>query len=81
MSSLLFTIDPDGEKLNAGSMLNLETRSQMAKYFPDWDIHGANATFYRQLATNIYRCKDGRYFHVHGAFSTPRLSEVFRDLP
>lgn len=38
------------------------------KYFPThWDKHGHLATHHRTAATNIYRCADGRFFHVHGS--------------
>lgn len=36
------------------------------KLFPNEDKHRSNASLHRSLATNIYRTKDGRYYHVHG---------------
>lgn len=66
MSSLLWTIDPDGEKVTTASMLKPEGPSVIAKYFPNKDIHLGNSSAYRTLATNIYKTKDARFFHLHG---------------
>lgn len=38
-----------------------------------WD-HGKTRELYRQLATNIYKTKDDRWFHLHGSMNpTPTL--------
>lgn len=74
MSSLLWTIDPRGQNLQAGSIMSAEGRAKINHYFPDWDKHGAQATLYRVGATNIYKTKDQRYFHIHGTFATEHLS-------
>lgn len=34
--------------------------------FRNTDLHRATADLHRVLATNIYRTKDGRYYHCHG---------------
>ncbi|KAK0658483.1 Acetyl-CoA:oxalate CoA-transferase [Lasiodiplodia hormozganensis] len=45
-----------------------QLRDLADKYFPThWDKHGHLATHHRTAATNIYRCADGRFFHVHGS--------------
>lgn len=42
----------------------------MEKYgFPSTDLHRASASQHRVLATNIYRTKDGRYYHCHGSMN------------
>lgn len=38
----------------------------MAEMFPNQDLHRASASLHRTLATNIYKTKDGRFFHLHG---------------
>lgn len=38
----------------------------MNKLFPDQDKHRAMGTLHRTLATNIYKTKDGRFYHTHG---------------
>lgn len=44
--------------------------------FPSTDLHNM-ATLHRILATNIYRTKDGRYYHVHGSMnSDPTLAAL-----
>jgi hypothetical protein len=35
--------------------------------FPDTDHHRSQFPLHRQLATNIYKTKDGRFYHTHGA--------------
>ncbi|KAH8728284.1 CoA-transferase family III domain-containing protein [Phaeosphaeriaceae sp. PMI808] len=62
MSILLNTIDPEGEAVTA-------TSAAYSKYFKDCDLHGAANSVYRAAATNIYRCKDGQYFHLHGSMN------------
>ncbi|KAI1394473.1 CoA-transferase family III domain-containing protein [Hypoxylon trugodes] len=37
--------------------------------FPSRDLHRSHASFHRSLATNIYRTKDGRYYHTHGSMN------------
>ena len=34
--------------------------------FKSCDLHRASASLQRALATNIYKTKDGRFYHVHG---------------
>jgi crotonobetainyl-CoA:carnitine CoA-transferase CaiB-like acyl-CoA transferase len=65
MSVLLDTIDPDGESISSFT----QDRSAYNKYFKNTDLHNMTATLYRASATNIYRCKDGRYFHLHGSMN------------
>jgi hypothetical protein len=66
MSSLLWTIDPSGENLSAASLVSEEGRQKLVKYFPSWDKYGANNGPYNTAATNIYKTKDGKFFHIHG---------------
>lgn len=70
MSALLWIIDPDGEKIGM-AVLNA------TKYFPSWDIHRQAATFHRESCTNIYKTKDGRFFHLHGSMNPdPSLDSI-----
>jgi hypothetical protein len=48
-----------------------------AKYgFPDTDLHNMKG-WHRVLGTNIYRTKDGRYYHVHGSLNAdPTLTAL-----
>ncbi|KAL1621126.1 hypothetical protein SLS54_005620 [Diplodia seriata] len=38
-----------------------------AKFPTHWDRHDHLGSAHRVAATNIYRCADGRFFHVHGS--------------
>uniref|UniRef100_A0A060T306 ARAD1A05390p n=1 Tax=Blastobotrys adeninivorans TaxID=409370 RepID=A0A060T306_BLAAD len=47
---------------------------EVAQRFAQFDL-GNMAETYRRLATNVYRTKDGRYFHLHGSLNaTPTLT-------
>lgn len=64
MTAGIWTIDPDGLNINA---VNLRAPPpELHDYFPNGDIYRSHATIHRALATNIYRCKDGRYYNLHG---------------
>ncbi|KAI8933837.1 hypothetical protein NX059_009538 [Plenodomus lindquistii] len=68
MSVLLNTIDPKDEAINvlAGDRASVE---RYAKYFKNCDLHRQSSSPYRVNATNIYKCKDGKYFHLHGSMN------------
>lgn len=65
MSVLLNTIDPGGENISSFA----QDRTTYDKYFKNTDLHNMTSTPYRASATNIYRCADGRYFHLHGSMN------------
>ncbi|KAI5921703.1 CoA-transferase family III [Camillea tinctor] len=45
--------------------------------FPSRDLHRSQASLHRTLATNIYKTKDGRFYHVHGSMNpTPALTAL-----
>jgi crotonobetainyl-CoA:carnitine CoA-transferase CaiB-like acyl-CoA transferase len=69
MSVLLNTIDPEGEAINVASVSTAEGKAAYQKYFKNCDLHDASSNVYRTAATNIYRCKDGKYFHLHGSMN------------
>lgn len=69
MSALTWVLDPEGEALNGGAATDHKKREQFYKYFPDYDIHGAQTSLYRNAVTSIYRTKDDRFFHVHGSMN------------
>ncbi|KAH4048462.1 hypothetical protein HBH49_159000 [Parastagonospora nodorum] len=69
MSVLLNTIDPEGEAINVASVSTAEGKAAYQKYFKNYDLHDASSNVYRTAATNIYRCKDGKYFHLHGSMN------------
>lgn len=66
MSSLVWEIDPDGEKISSISIMTSEGRKRVTSFFPNKDKHGSHSSVYRSAATNIYKTKDGRFFHLHG---------------
>lgn len=65
MSVLLNTIDPTGENISFFT----QNRTGYDKFFKNTDLHNMTSSLYRASATNIYRCADGRYFHLHGSMN------------
>lgn len=66
MSSLLWALDPAGLKLSAGSLMQPSGRAELEKYFPSWDKSNSAGSWYGIAATNIYKTKDEKFFHLHG---------------
>lgn len=75
MSTLLWTLDPSGpEPMSFGSPL---ASKKLATYIPDTDKHRVAASYHRAAATNIYRCADGKWFHLHGSMNPdPTLDSI-----
>jgi crotonobetainyl-CoA:carnitine CoA-transferase CaiB-like acyl-CoA transferase len=67
MSVLTWTIDPKGKAIGISSMQTPEGKAEFDKCFKECDLFERVRSPYRNAATNIYRCKDGRYFHIHGS--------------
>lgn len=68
MSTLLWTIDPEGDSISS-SDLAAGDRTKAIKsleYFPSFDLHRGWSTPHRASTTNIYKTKDERFFHLHG---------------
>ncbi|KEF51213.1 uncharacterized protein A1O9_12716 [Exophiala aquamarina CBS 119918] len=53
----------------------LSGNKQMNAAAARWD-HGQTRELYRQLATNIYKAKDGRFFSLHGNMNPSPLLEM-----
>lgn len=54
-----------------------ETAKKLNSLIPNYDFHRSQASMHRAAATNIYRTKDGKYFHVHGSMNPdPTLESV-----
>ncbi|KAK5987469.1 Acetyl-coenzyme A transferase nodX [Cladobotryum mycophilum] len=66
-SAMLWTIDPGegGENIKADNLR--QANEALFKYLPSYDKHGMSSSIHRSLATNIYRCEDGRFFHSHAS--------------
>jgi crotonobetainyl-CoA:carnitine CoA-transferase CaiB-like acyl-CoA transferase len=79
MSILLNTIDPEGEKID-GFSTTPKVKAAYERLFKNCDLHNGSSSVYRTAATNIYRCKDGRYFHLHGSMD-PEPSQDSLGLP
>ncbi|KAK7181919.1 hypothetical protein DPSP01_009516 [Paraphaeosphaeria sporulosa] len=69
MSVLLWTIDPKGKAIDFSSIFTPEGKAEFDKCFKDCDLFTREPSPYQNSATNIYRCKDGRYFHIHGSMN------------
>lgn len=69
MSVLLWTIDPGNENLTPASLADPKARAQFETYFKNCDLHDTSSSPYRTSATNIYKTKDDRFFHLHGSMN------------
>ncbi|XPS72553.1 hypothetical protein M3J09_004716 [Ascochyta lentis] len=72
MSILLNVVDPDGEAISFTSL----SKSGYDKYFKNTDLHDQGGSSYRTAVTNIYRCNDGRYFHLHGSMNPEPVQDM-----
>lgn len=66
MSPLLAQIVKDGTPVRLDPF-----SKEIQKSFPSRDLHRSQDSLHRVLATNIYKTKDGRFYHVHGKTEPP----------
>ncbi|KAE9582358.1 hypothetical protein CGMCC3_g1691 [Colletotrichum fructicola] len=64
MTPMIASVVQDGKRIPFGPM-SPETQ----KLFPNEDKHRAIDGLHRTLATNIYKARDGRYYHIHGSMN------------
>lgn len=69
MSVLTWTLVPRGKAISMSSLHTPEGKAEYDSCFKDCDIYARKPSQYKNSATNIYRCKDGRYFHIHGSMN------------
>ncbi|KAH8807499.1 alpha-methylacyl-CoA racemase [Xylogone sp. PMI_703] len=72
MSSLLVEIQPNPHNPVQPTPIR-DLTEKYAKYFPNGDLHQMASSQYRRATTNIYKARDGRFFHLHGSLN-PDLS-------
>lgn len=75
MSALLTGVIIDGVPSQA-----MAPNPAVAAIFPSGDIHRAGASPHRTCATNIYKTKDDRFFHLHGSMN-PSIIMAAIDMP
>ncbi|KAI4591746.1 hypothetical protein KJ359_012611 [Pestalotiopsis sp. 9143b] len=80
MSSFVWTLDPAGDKISASSLGSPATQKALMEYFPNRDIHKSTSSLYRAAATNIYRTKDDRFFHLHSSMNPGPILKAL-DMP
>lgn len=71
MSLFLWTIDPEGEKINATL-----SAKKLQKYLVDHDPYERASTPHRSSTTNIYRCADGKFFQTHGSLNPDPVLKI-----
>lgn len=69
MSPFLNTLDPNGDNMSFFSLMTPKGQAYYNKLIKDCDLPKASSSHHRVAATNIYQCKDGRYFHIHGSLN------------
>lgn len=74
MSVLLWQIHPDTEHVISMMGKNVDKVDEL---IPNYDFHKMASSLYRLCTTNIYRTKDGKYFHLHGSMDpNPSLESI-----
>ena len=69
MSVLLWTIGPRKRQLRAMSIIDPTECQELFSIFPDQSFHNNDGPVYQAACTNIYKTKDGRFFHLHGVLN------------
>ena len=78
MSPILTKVIENGE-IKDSNFFSADTQEKYG--IKNCDLHRASASLHRTLATNIYRTKDGKYYHVHGSMNPePSLTALGMDL-
>jgi len=76
MSSLMLEVDPDFSAPITPTPIR-DLTEKYAKYFPNGDLHQMASSLYRRAASNIYKTKDDRWFHIHSSLNPdPSLKGV-----
>jgi crotonobetainyl-CoA:carnitine CoA-transferase CaiB-like acyl-CoA transferase len=76
LSALFVEVNPDPTAPVKPTTLR-ELTTKYANYFPNGDIYQMASSFFRRATTNIYKTKDGRFFHVHGSMNPdPSLKAI-----
>ena len=61
MSPMIWVLDPHNERIT------FYNPNKLDKYMKDTQLHIVpGSEVYRNMATNIYRTKDNRFYHLHG---------------
>ncbi|KAF8886798.1 CoA-transferase family III domain-containing protein [Infundibulicybe gibba] len=83
MSVFLPVIDPHNSKVkpfDGGQFEKEPDKGRYEDYFPNCDKHGMTGPPLTNLCTNIYKTKDGRFFHLHGSMNA-RVSQEALGIP
>jgi crotonobetainyl-CoA:carnitine CoA-transferase CaiB-like acyl-CoA transferase len=71
MSTLVWTINAGTEQAITPGNPKLD------ELIPNYDFHKMTSSLYRGCATNIYRTKDRKFFHLHGSMNpNPTLESI-----
>ncbi|KAF8242556.1 CoA-transferase family III [Wilcoxina mikolae CBS 423.85] len=60
------------DPITGGPLTNISdpaTLTRLHKYFPNKDLHSSITNLHDRLATNIYRTRDGQFYHIHGSLN------------
>jgi len=54
--------------------------ARLHKYFSKQDLHNSSIDLHGCMATNIYKTRDGRFYHIHGSLN-PKPTQTTLGLP
>ena len=84
MSAIICEVDPKDLDGPVRPTELRELSKAHSNHFPSWDLHEQVSSEYRKAVTNIYKCKDGRFLHLHASLNPdPSLKAIGmpRDMP
>ncbi|KAI1907911.1 hypothetical protein LOZ12_005507 [Ophidiomyces ophidiicola] len=79
MSLTLFSLDPDGKNITFRDIRSdPEAKDFYLSLFNDYDTYGSLEGPYRCCASNIYKTRDDRFFHLHGSLNPSIVLEMLK---
>ena len=77
MSCLIQEVEPEAPDSPVNPTELRELNTKYSQYFPSWDLHEQVSTLYRKAVTNIYKCHDESFFHLHASLNPdPSLKAI-----
>ncbi|RFU25914.1 hypothetical protein B7463_g10423, partial [Scytalidium lignicola] len=77
MSIFLLQVNPESDDTPVKPSQLRELNKTHAQYFPSWDLHKQVSSDYRKSVTNIYKTREGRFYHLHASLNPdPSLKAI-----
>ncbi|KAF5963418.1 alpha-methylacyl racemase [Fusarium coicis] len=73
LSTMFWTLDPEGESLEVALMTS---QPDLLKYFPTFEYYHNASVLNRGVSSNLYKCADGKFYHLHGSLNPTKTIEA-----